>query len=49
MIPTVPAPAYSALQYEKTLLDFPIDNNPFVGQPRPELDAAWHYLLRSIF
>ena len=42
------APAFSALHYKKVLLDFPIKNNSFVGEPRPELNEAWHHLLRSM-
>ena len=45
------APAREALQYEKQVFHSlvpPIADNPFAGPPRPELDAAWHDLLKSI-
>ena len=44
----VTAPAKEALDYEKKVFYSPVDGNPFAGPPRPELDAAWHNLLKSI-
>ena len=41
------APAREALEYEKQVFRSPVDGNPFAGPPRPELDAAWHNLLKS--
>ncbi|KAM0803856.1 hypothetical protein BDR22DRAFT_800779, partial [Usnea florida] len=42
------APAREVLEYEKHSFRSPVDENPFAGPPRPELDAAWHKLLKSI-
>ena len=42
------APAQEAVTYEEpTLLETKLYDNPFVGDPRPELDKAWHDLLES--
>lgn len=41
------APAREALKYEKQVFHSYVDGNPFAGPPRPELDEAWHNLLRS--
>jgi hypothetical protein len=43
------APAGEAIEWKYTsfhLRDF-YENNPFVGDPRPEHDAAWGELLKS--
>lgn len=40
-------PARSALQWETRYFPTLITNNPFAGEPRPELEEAWHNLLRS--
>ena len=41
------APAREALEYETQIFKSSLDENPFLGPPRPELDAAWHDLLKS--
>lgn len=41
---TPTAPARTALHY--TIDDTSSNQSPFVGEPRPELDAAWSNLLR---
>lgn len=42
------APAREAITYDApTLLETKLHDNPFVGEPRPELDGAWHDLLES--
>ncbi|KAJ5657621.1 uncharacterized protein N7484_001270 [Penicillium longicatenatum] len=33
-----------ALEYESRTLPVSIHNNPYAGKPRPELEAAWHYM-----
>lgn len=43
----IKAPAREALEYETQVFYSPVDGNPFAGPPRPELDEAWHHLLRS--
>ena len=44
---SITAPAREALEYEKQVFHSSVDGNPFAGPPRPELDAAWHDLLKS--
>ncbi len=41
------APAREALKYEKQIFYSDVEGNPFAGPPRPELDDAWHNLLKS--
>lgn len=41
------APAREALKYKKQVFHSYVDGNPFAGPPRPELDGAWHNLLKS--
>jgi len=40
-------PARRALQWETRRFPTLITNNPLAGEPRPELEEAWHNLLRS--
>jgi hypothetical protein len=40
-------PDQSELVWEKRRFDTDIVDNPLAGPPRPELDDAWHELLRS--
>ena len=42
-------PAREALHSDIRCFPTRITNNPFVGDPRPELHAAWHHLLRSTY
>lgn len=42
-------PARSALQWEVRRLETNIRGNVFVGEPRPELENAWHNLLQRMF
>jgi len=35
------------LEYERRVFRTELDNNSFTGEPRPELDDAWHELLKS--
>ncbi len=42
-------PAREALRWEARYFPTRIVDNPFSGDPRPELDQAWHDLLRSMF
>lgn len=42
---TVLAPALSAIRYQRKTLTRDIFNNTYTGNPRPELDEAWSYLL----
>jgi len=44
----ISAPARDAIQFEKQVFYSHLDNNPFVGPPRPALDDAWHQLLKSM-
>ena len=37
----------SAIQFEQRPFPVHIHHNPFAGDPRPELDAAWHELFES--
>ena len=37
----------TALEYERRTLRTDLDSNNFTGEPRPELDEAWHNLLKS--
>lgn len=39
------APAKHVISYEQRRLKRDIENNVFTGDPRPEFDAAWKYLL----
>ena len=42
------APARDAVHYETVTFDgYFVIESPFTGEPRPELDDAWHNLLRS--
>ena len=42
------APAREAVTYEKKFINNDVNaTNGFKGKPRPELDAAWHNLLKS--
>lgn len=41
-------PAREALQWGVRYFPTNIVNNPFSGEPRPELHRAWHDLLRSM-
>ncbi|KAL4994490.1 hypothetical protein BDV10DRAFT_151154 [Aspergillus recurvatus] len=43
-----PAKAADAIVYEKKRLMRDIERNPFTGEPRPELDAAWGHLLEPM-
>ncbi|KAI0011123.1 hypothetical protein F4779DRAFT_256094 [Xylariaceae sp. FL0662B] len=40
-------PAREGLLWEKRRFTTSMVNNPFAGDPRPELDEAWHRLLRN--
>lgn len=40
-------PAESVLHPEIRYFPTALRNNPFTGEPRPELDSAWHDLLRN--
>ncbi|KAL9113925.1 MAG: hypothetical protein Q9227_002059 [Pyrenula ochraceoflavens] len=40
-------PAHKALQQEIRYFPTALQNNPFTGDPRPELDRAWHALLTN--
>lgn len=42
------APAASVLRYESRLFPTLIQDNPFVGPPRDELERAWHNLLEPM-
>ena len=42
------APAREALQYEQKKFLLAFQESPFAGDPRPELDRAWHELLEPI-
>lgn len=37
----------SAIQFEQRPFPVRIHHNPFAGDPRPELDAAWHEIFES--
>lgn len=42
------SPARSAISFQRRVFDSSIDlESPFMGNPRPELDDAWHRLLRN--
>ena len=41
------APASNVLKSEKKTLFASLNQNPFAGEPRPELDQAWHDLVES--
>jgi hypothetical protein len=41
-------PAREALKPEIRRFPTVLENNPFVGKPRSELEEAWHYLLQSM-
>ena len=43
------APASDVLRSEKKTLFASLDHNPFTGEPRPELDEAWHDLVESTY
>lgn len=44
---TMTAPARQSVRYEKVLFGGDLaEKNPYRGEPRPELDEAWHELLR---
>ncbi|KJZ79190.1 hypothetical protein HIM_01341 [Hirsutella minnesotensis 3608] len=43
----LPLPAREGLIWEKRKFPTKIVDNPFSGEPRPELDEAWHRLLRN--
>lgn len=38
----------NAVKYERRPFEVNIHNNPFAGDPRPELDQAWHELFEDI-
>lgn len=42
-----PVPDRSGLVWEQRHFPTDIEDNPFTGSPRPELDKAWHDLLQS--
>ncbi|KAL4865662.1 hypothetical protein BDV12DRAFT_174323 [Aspergillus spectabilis] len=42
------SPALAVLSYEPKRLKRDIDHNPFTGDPRPEFDAAWKYILEPM-
>jgi hypothetical protein len=37
----------SAFKYETRVWPVKLRGNPFVGDPRPELESAWHELFES--
>ncbi|KAK6223283.1 hypothetical protein LQW54_000400 [Pestalotiopsis sp. IQ-011] len=45
----ISSPAREAVSYERVMMDTNIyEKSDFIGQPRPELDAAWDGLLKSL-
>lgn len=36
-----------SIKYERRRFETKIRNNPFAGDPRPELDLTWHGLLEG--
>lgn len=40
-------PARNAVEWGTRRFETNIIDNPFSGEPRPELERAWHELLRS--
>lgn len=43
------APAKHVIEYERRTLLRTLRNNPFTGEPREELEEAWHNLLSREF
>lgn len=37
----------SAVKYETRTFPVALEGNPFIGDPRPELESAWHELFEG--
>lgn len=46
---SVLVPSREGLLWEERRFPTDIVDNPFTGDPRPELDEAWHDLLLSVY